>query len=320
MIEQAPFHQLPGDPLSPGSAFWVKAEDDIRLRLALWRCEGIDPVGGVLLFPGRTEYIEKYAPFARKLTDAGYEVLAIDWRGQGLSDRLLDDPRPGHIREFKDYQRDVIEMVVAASQVDLPKPWHLLAHSMGGCIGLAALFDELPVSSAVFSAPMWGIEPHGIPRPVALAVTSLAKRLGLGERPTPGTGAKGTYFLDEAFGSNLLTGDLGEWTRLLHEAAAWPDLTIGGASFQWLGEALRECARLSALPSPDLPVTVSVGDKEKIVSSQAIRDRAGRWDDSRLLEFEDCRHEVVMEVPDLRNRFLEATLQQFDVARQRIVA
>lgn len=315
MIEQAPFHQLPGELLAPGSAFWVKAEDDVRLRLALWRCDSVEPVGGVLLFPGRTEYIEKYAPFARKLTDAGYEVLAIDWRGQGLSDRLLEDRRPGHIRDFRDYQRDVIEMVVAASQVDLPKPWHLLAHSMGGCIGLAALFDELPVSSAVFSAPMWGIQPHGIPRPVVAAIASLATRLGFGERPTPGTGAKGSYFLDEAFASNLLTNDLNEWTRLMHEAATWTDLTIGGATYQWLGEALRECTRLSALESPDLPMTVSVGGDEKIVSAQAIRDRADRWNDARLLELDNCRHEVIMEVPDLRDRFLEAVLRQFDAAR-----
>ncbi|WP_243698692.1 alpha/beta fold hydrolase [Paracoccus alkanivorans] len=315
MIEQAPFHQLPGDPLTPGSAFWVKAEDGVRLRLALWRCETIDPVGAVLLFPGRTEYIEKYAAFARQLTDSGYEVLAIDWRGQGLSDRLIDDPRPGHIGKFTDYQRDVIEMVVAASRVDLPKPWHLLAHSMGGCIGLAALADELPVASAVFSAPMWGIESHGLPRPAVLAVASLASRLGFGERPAPGTGAKGSYFIDEAFGSNLLTHDLGEWTRLLHEAAAWPDLTIGGASFHWLGEALRECTRLAQMPSPDLPMTVSLGDGEKIVSAEAIRNRAGRWDDARLLEFEHCRHEIMMETPDLRERFLDAALRQFDTAR-----
>ena len=311
MIEQAPFHQLPRDPLKPGSAFWVRTEDDIRLRLALWRCETTEPVGGVLLFPGRTEYIEKYAPIARKLTDTGYEVLAIDWRGQGMSDRLIGDHRRGHIGAFADYQRDVLEMVVAASAVDLPKPWHLLAHSMGGCIGLSALFDELPVASAVFSAPMWGLERNGFPRPIVQAFAAVADRLGFGEKMVPGTGGGTTYFVDEAFGENVLTSDLDEWTRLLHEAASWSDLTIGGATLHWLREAMRECERLAALPSPDLPVTITLGDCEKVVSPHAIRDRAGRWDGARLLEFENCRHEVLMETPDLRDRVLEAALIQF---------
>ena len=94
--------------------------------------------GSVLLFPGRTEYVEKYAPVAHRLMAEGYDVLSIDWRGQGMSDRLQPNPRPGHIRDFADYQHDVVEMIVAAEQLDLPRPWHLLAHPMGGCIGLAA--------------------------------------------------------------------------------------------------------------------------------------------------------------------------------------
>lgn len=312
MIEEAPFHQLSGDPRTPGTAFWLEAEDGVRLRLAIWRCEGIQPRGGVLLFPGRTEYLERYAPFARLLTDAGYEVLAIDWRGQGMSDRLQDDPRPGHIRDFADYQRDVIEMVVAASKIDLPEPWHLLGHSMGGCIGLAALHADLPVQSAVFSAPMWGIELHRIPHPVAMAMAKLAGVFGFGGHPTPGNGGKTTYFVEESFGSNVLTHDLDEWIRFLRESVSWPELTIGGASYDWLGAALKECSRLAKLPSPDLPMSVSLGWNETVVSTKAIRDRASNWHDAKLLEYENCKHEVMMETPDLRERFLDATLRQFD--------
>lgn len=314
MTEPAPFLQLPGDSLAPASAIWMRADDGVRLRIAHWACDEVDRRGGVLLFPGRTEYVEKYAPIARQLTDSGYEVLAIDWRGQGMSDRLQENPRPGHIAEFSDYQRDVVEMVVAATELGLPKPWHLLAHSMGGCIGLAALLNDLPVSSAVFSAPMWGIETHGIPGPVGMAIASVAHRLGSGRRAMPGTGGNGTYLLDTAFGQNLLTGDLDQWVRLLREAEAWYDITLGGSSFDWFATAMRECARLAALPSPDLPMTVALGLDEKIVSPKAIRERAARWHDARLLEYENCRHEVMMESPDLRERFVTAAMRQFDVA------
>lgn len=117
-------------------------------------------------------------------------MLALDWRGQGMSDRLQDNTCPGHIGHFADYQRDVVELVVAAQELDLPRPWHLLAHSMGGAIGLAALQGGLPVASVVFSAPMWGINLRGIPEPVALAMAAGLSRLGRGGHPAPRSGVR----------------------------------------------------------------------------------------------------------------------------------
>ncbi|WCR12553.1 alpha/beta hydrolase [Paracoccus stylophorae] len=295
----------------PADAFFVTAEDGVRLRLGLWRGDADRVAGTVLLFPGRTEYIEKYAPVAHRLNAEGYDVLAIDWRGQGMSDRLQDDPRPGHVRDFTDYQLDVVEMIVTATDLDLPQPWHLLAHSMGGCIGLAALHDDLPVASAVFSAPMWGINLRRMPQRIALGLASLAARLGRAGRSAPGSGSGITYLVDEAFGSNLLTNDVDNWCRLLREAASWPDLTIGGASYQWVSGALRECSRLAAMDSPDLPVTVSLGTDENVVSHAAIRDRIDRWPGARLLEIEGARHEVLMDTPDLQQQFYDAALARF---------
>lgn len=309
-MDAAPFYQFDDCSDEPARAFWVKADDGVRLRLALW---GDDEAarGTVLLFPGRTEYVEKYAPFARILTDAGYAVLAIDWRGQGLSDRLLDNPRTGHVGEFADYQRDVVEMILAATDLELPQPWHLLAHSMGGCIGLAAIYNDLPVETAVFSAPMWGLDLGPVPVGVIGGLARFSARLGLGARVVIGSGGAGTYVLDEAFAGNLLTGDPAEWGRMVNEAVAWPQVTLGGVSVDWLGKAIGECQRLSALPSPDLPMTVTLGSGERIVSASAIRDRAGRWDEARLLELDGARHEAMMETAPLRDAFAAAALQRF---------
>lgn len=314
MTDPAPFHQLPGDDSHPAAAFWATADDGIRLRLALWRGRSAAVAGTVLLFPGRTEYIEKYAPVARRLNAEGYDVLAIDWRGQGMSDRLQDDPRPGHVGAFSDYQRDVVEMVVAATELDLPRPWHLLAHSMGGCIGLAALHASLPVATAVFSAPMWGINLRQMPHGFALGIAYLAGRLGRGGRSAPRSGASGTYLLDETFSANLLTPDPAEWCRMLREAAAWPELTIGGASYHWVAQALNECCRLARLESPGQPATITVGSDEKVVSLPAIRSRAAQWPGARLLEIDGARHEVMMDASARRELFFKAALERFQSA------
>ncbi|WP_415635670.1 alpha/beta hydrolase, partial [Paracoccus aminovorans] len=244
----APFNTLPGDPLPMARAFWLRAEDGVRLRAGHWAAGGAS--GTVLLFPGRTEYLEKYAEVAADLNAAGLDVLALDWRGQGMSDRLQDNVRPGHIGSFLDYQRDVVEMVVAAQDLDLPRPWHLLAHSMGGAIGLAALDGGLPVASAVFSSPMWGIDLHGIPEALALALATAMARLGRGGHPAPRSGGEESFVLLDPFRDNLLTHDGRRWGRLVAEAAAWRDISIGGASNDWLREAILECRRLATLPAP----------------------------------------------------------------------
>ena len=303
-LSPAPFHQLPDSSEVPAEAYWLRSDDDIRLRVALWRAD--TPTETVLLFPGRTEYVEKYAPVAGVLTQLGINVLAIDWRGQGMSDRLQDNPRPGHIGEFAHYQLDVVAMVEAAAALNLPEPWHLLAHSMGGAIGLAALMNGLPVQTATFSAPMWGINHAPMPRRVAIGLSHLAARLGRSGVSAFGTGGNGTYLLDEPFQNNLLTGNADAWARQVREAAAWPDLTLGGASYQWVRQALDECRRMAAEPAPDVPMLVTLGSRELVVSGPAIREYAAGWPSGRLLELDNCHHEVMFETPDLQQEFLTA--------------
>ncbi len=305
----APFNTLPGDPIPHVRCFWLRTEDGLRLRAGLWRAER--PLGTVLLFTGRTEYLEKYVQVADDLNAAGYDVLAVDWRGQGLSDRLLADPRPGHIADFADYQRDVVEMVIAAQELNLPQPWHMLAHSMGGTIGLAALMGGLPVQSAAFSAPMLGIDMRGLPESAALALAWLLIRLGRGERPAPGAGGNDSFVLTAPCLGNLLTGDGPRWGRLVAENASWPEIALGGATNLWVRAALLECRRLADLPSPELPALIGLGSAERVVSSAAIRARVANWPGARLLNLPDSRHEPMMERDPIRDAFLQAAITHF---------
>ena len=105
--------------------------------------------------------------------------------GQGLADRLLADRRVGHVGRFTDYQMDVAAMVKAARALDLPQPYYLLAHSMGGCIGLRALMEDLPVAACAFTGPMWGIQMASTTRPAAWALSWSSARLGFGHHLAP---------------------------------------------------------------------------------------------------------------------------------------
>lgn len=277
----------------------------MRLRVT-WLARGA--AGTVLLFPGRTEYAEKYGPVARWLGARGLSVLTIDWRGQGLSARLLPDAGIGHVVAFPDYQRDVAALLGAADALGLPEPRHLLAHSMGGAIGLRALTEGLPVASAAFSAPMWGIVLATGLRPVARALGWASRPLGLAERYAPGTG-RSMYIDGAPFEGNLLTTDREAYRWLRAQTTAHPELALGGPSLGWLHEALVEEVALARLPSPGVPCLCGLGSEEGIVSAAVIRERMSRWPGGRLMILEGARHELLMERAALREAFLSAVAE-----------
>ena len=294
-----------------GQALWLTCADGVRIRVVLWASTGAR--GTVLILPGRTEHAEKYGPTAARLAAAGYAAAAIDWRGQGLADRLLPDPRKGHVGRFADYQLDLSAFRMAVKAAGLPAPLFLLAHSMGGCIGLRGLVQGLEVAAAAFSAPMWGLKvPGGQPRLLAAAFTGMS-RAGLRGRYAPPPASGATCYLETgAFADNTLTTDRGEWDWMQGQLRANPELVIAGPTIGWLAEALAEIAALSRLPSPAVPCIAAVGGHERIVDPAAIVARMSRWPGGELMEIPGAEHEILMETEHLRARFLSGVVAMFD--------
>ena len=317
-MQEAPLYSDLAEGPSGGAAWWVHAQDGCRLRIAHWPGDarpGETGRGTVLLFPGRTEYIEKYGRTAAELAARGYGTLAIDWRGQGLSDRLLDNRLIGHVRQFGDYQHDVAAVLATAEALDLPRPWHLLAHSMGGCIGLRAVMEGLDVTSCCFSAPMWGITLPPGRRPAAWALGWTSGPLGFGHVIAPETRPE-AYVLAQPFGGNALTRDREMYEMMRRQLTAVPDLALGGPSIRWVFEALREMLTLAARPAPQLPCLTFLGSAEKIVDPQRIANRMASWPGGRLERIDRAEHEVLMEVPATRARVLDLATAHFDSHQQ----
>ena len=307
-METAPFFADIADGPDDGAAWWLTAEDGVRIRIGLWNRDAQN--GTVLLFPGRTEYIEKYGRTAAGLAERGFATLAIDWRGQGIADRLIDDPVPGHVTRFLDYQKDVAAMVAAAREMSLPEPFHLLAHSMGGCIGLRALHEGLPVNSACFSGPMWGISLAPATRPAAWVLSWAAKLLGLGHHYAPGTGSE-SYVDAAPFEDNMLTTDPDMWRYMKDQVSAHPEFLLGGPSLRWLHEALSECRQLDSMPSPRTPALTFLGENERIVDPSRIHSRMSRWSNGQLEIIDPGEHEVLMDSPETQSALFDSATAFF---------
>ncbi|MEM6589571.1 MAG: alpha/beta hydrolase [Pseudomonadota bacterium] len=294
--------------------FWIKAEDGVRLRVGVWETKGAK--GTLLMFPGRTEYVEKYAPVAGDMARHGITTIAIDWRGQGIADRLLDDPLPGHVRRFPDYQSDVAALVAHATALNLPKPWFVLGHSMGGAIALRAVMEGLPVQAASFSGPMWGIGASTWLRPVMWTLSFVSRLIGLSHRYPPTSTGPVPYPLNEPFETNTLTRDATQYQLMRDQFTARPELKLGAPSLNWLYEALSETRGLARRPSPDLPCLTIMGGDEAIVDQDRIRDRMARWPGSTFHVEPEGRHELLMEDPQTRQRMTDMLAAHFISNRQ----
>ena len=311
MTANAPlFNDLAEGP-DGGRAVWLTASDGVRIRAGLW---GGGEKGTVFLFPGRTEYVEKYGRAAADLLARGYCTLAVDWRGQGLADRAYADRLIGHVTDFAEFQRDVDALLAFATVEGLPRPYYLLCHSMGGCIGLRSLLRGLPFAAATFSAPMWGISMAAWLRPLAHVIGRLAGPFGQAHRYAPGTGGT-TYVLASPFQGNVLTTDPDMWDYMRRHVMAQPDLALGGPSLGWLNAALRECGALAAMPAPPVPAITALGTAEKVVDVAPIHLRMQSWRNGRLDLYPGAEHEVPMETPSHRTRFYDAAASLFDAAR-----
>ncbi|MCX7889919.1 MAG: alpha/beta hydrolase [Rhodobacteraceae bacterium] len=264
----------------------------------------------MLMLPGRTEYVEKYLHVAAAMGAGGLATVIVDWRGQGLADRLLPDRAAGHVGAFRDYQRDLAAVVGLMRDLGLPEPWFLMAHSMGGCIGLRALHEGLPVKAAVFSGPMFGIRIDGWLRPAAWAMGLAARAAGLGAGFAPTTGPA-PYVLAAPFEGNLLTTDPDMYALMRRQLLDHPELALGGPTRHWLIEALIECRALRALPSPALPAYAAYGAEERIADAADMVDRMARWPGGRIEAFPGARHEVLMETEERRARFFAAALELY---------
>lgn len=298
---------IPENPLPPGGVCQtLVAADGVPLRAAWW--PGRAGQGTVLVLPGRGDFIEKFFEVIGRFQTQGFSVLAVDWRGQGGSARLLANPRKGHVDDFAHYRRDLDAALAHLEHIGAPGPWFGLAHSMGGAILADALCKgERRLARAVLSAPMFGI--RGVPTGGLAAFTAGALNLiGLGGMFVPAAGAhSATAFAP--FAGNPLTSDERRYLVATGVLIAGPDLAIGAPTISWVSSALRlirDLERPEAGLTMRCPMLILAAGADAIVSTPATERIALRLRGASFVTIPGARHEILMERDALRGQALAA--------------
>ncbi|MBV9113274.1 MAG: alpha/beta hydrolase [Hyphomicrobiales bacterium] len=302
---------LVGTPENPVPAearcFIIGTADGLSLRLAQWPASAMPIQGTVLLLQGRAEFIEKYFETANHFRARGFDVVSFDWRGQGGSERLTRNPKKGHVRRFSDYHRDLDAVFADMEARSSPKPWFVVAHSMGAAIFLARLGrGPTPALRAALTSPMIGISPAIAPRYAAVIAIMLAG-LGLGRSFVPGGGS--SSISTGPFENNRLSTDRIRYERNAAILSVAPDLAIGSPTVDWAASAWR---MMSGLSDPNFPrrittplLVIASGD-ERVVSTQATERFASRLKSGSAIVIVGGRHELLMESDFFRDQALAA--------------
>lgn len=306
--------ESPGNPSPPGALLHsLTTADGITLRAASWM-PAVPAAGTVLVCTGRTEFIEKYFEFIGEILQRGYAVVCFDWRGQGLSERLLADRTKGHVARFSDYDLDM-DAVMAGPMAGMPKPFVLFGHSMGGHLALRHLARRpADFERAVLSAPMLKIWLHWSLRAVTGFLARSMCWAGRGEGFTPG--GAGNDGVATPFEENRVTSDRGRYERNNAILRAEPELALCGPTWHWLREAfasMRLLRKRAFAAKIQCAVLIIGAAHDRVVHQGPDMTLIRRIKRGLFVLFSDAEHELVQERDDVRrvvwhalHAFLEA--------------
>lgn len=295
-----------GMAASNGNIRMEPAPDGTQIRIGCWQVDG-DASGTVILLHGRTEFLEKYDEVIDELNDRGLDVWSMDWRGQGLSDRILDHPQKGHIGRFETYVEDVAWFAEKIVQVG-NGPVIVLAHSMGGHVAVRTLLEgKLKPDGLIATAPMIALPMSRLAGFAVRIVSNLVTAVGLGGRYGPGMSDHDPARIK--FDGNPLTGDRERFDRLYQMLAGNPRLALGGVTWGWLNAAFGSIAEIERLTrnAPQMcPAVICTAMEDRVVSVDAQSALCEAVDNWKQVRLEGSQHEPMMETDPIRARFWAA--------------
>jgi lysophospholipase len=293
----------------PGNAFTgsVVTPDGVTLRYARWRATARRTRGTVCIIQGRSECIEKYFEVVIELRRRGFAVLAFDLRGQGGSQRLLDDPRKGHVDDFDEYGTDIETVTRLVMLPHMPAPYFALSHSMGAASLLLMLDKGRSVfDRAVLLAPLIGLAELPFPGLVKAAASGF-DFFAFGASYVPGGGA--TALVTRPFAGNMLTSDPVRYQRMADLVGVVPKLGLGDPTIRWtlaMFEMFRRFSDRDFGHRIAVPTLMVLPGADPLCSTPAAEELAARIRACQMIRIPGAKHELLTERDSYRQQFYAA--------------
>ena len=294
--------------LENGQTSFKKCQDGRKLRIIFWKAKKIKAYGTIFFLNGHREFIEKYSETFRFFLKIGFNVITLDWRGWGLSDRPFPSrPKVQHIYSTAEYQMDLDVVIALAQEKNLAKPWNLVAHSLGCLLGLRRLIsDPRCFSKYIFLSPLWG-NVRSIPRPfqrLLLGCEKILQFLSLTEITHQNPKRYKPYSLTVNFKENTLTSDRKQFDRLQAILRENNVLHSGSPTLGYLISILKEIDHLNLVDLPDKKILVLLAAEERITDNHAVLRFIKRNKFIKVEKISKAQHEILIEQEEIRGKAL----------------
>ena len=259
------------------------------------------PKGTVLLVHGFTENACKYSELIYSLLQNGFSAVAYDQRGHGRSwrdEKVRGDTSLTHVDKFDEYVND-LRAVYDQVLVQMPKPWFVFSHSMGGAV-TGLFLEKYPdaFKRAVFCAPMIAPRTGGLPKTAVLAMCRFFMLFGKGHQRIF---VSRPYGGPESFETSCATGK---------ERFAWYDKVKAdhrefwnnGPSYAWTLNSVKVTRRLLKSGAPEgiaCPVLLFTAENDYSVLPEPQKQFIDRIRQGKHVFVKGARHEIYRSTDDV---------------------
>ena len=303
-MHEVPFISIPENPVPKGGrCFHFQTPDDACLRVATFPAHQPDDARAtVVLLSGRSEFIEKYFEVISELQERGFNVITKDWRGQGLSSRLLPIAEKGHITDFDTFGADLRLVIDAFAQQFEMAPLLIMTHSMGSVPALQVLArNEVSAVGAILSAPMTRLFANPLKRAYVRATARTASALGMSRQSVPGVKEHSLKFE-----GNVLTTDAERHARFRALQAAAPNAMIGSPTFGWVKAAttaIDQIHNANYMEPLATPVLIVSAGRDMLIDSTDHPGLAASHPMIDCVTIPEAYHEILMERDPVRDQY-----------------
>lgn len=263
--------------------------------------------GTIVLLQGMGGFIEYYLDIMENMASKGFDVLTMDWRGQGDSGRFTDQPTLLYVDNFDSYVKDL--NIFLSNNDKLKRPIIFLASSMGGNIAIhyARRFPK-SVDAVVALAPMIKINTTPYPYPIAETMVNFLVSLGLGRNFVFGYQPFSYEHCVQNY-NPAKNGDKKTYMRDCELLKKKPQLAIGGPSFQWLKAAFQASSVFENedfLRQIKTPFLILSSKYDYLVNTEAQAQICHFLPNCQIQVYEDAHHNILKDQANIIYKVINA--------------
>lgn len=287
----------------PTKADFFYGRRNLRIKYRLYLQESNKRL--LIILPGRGEPARSYAETVKDFFDIGFSVLVLDHRGQGESERMLEDSEISYVRHFQDYIDDVRFLYDDVVRTHIHDEVYLLGHSMGGAIA-AGFVEQNPglIDKLLLISPMIRVNTDPYPYAVARDIVWAQALIGRGKSYAIGHGPfdEKEYLFDK----NRITTSYSRYFLNLKLLIDDPKIRLGGVSNRWALEATRGSHNVfQKAKTIRIPTLIIQSPEDEIVIPQFHKKFCDKIPNCSLIEMKGAKHTILQEIDTIRDACIQ---------------